>query len=82
MQLGDGSISWLTTSKEHCRASIENDEKMLELDGTQPLKVFGTKAGERQFLSRYRPGIDVTKVLGDGIQYTYIQLIGVLRGEI
>ena len=42
----------------------------------------GTKAGERPTLEPYRPEIDVTKVLGDGIQYTYIQLIGVLRGEI
>ena len=37
---------------------------MLELDGTQHLKVFGTKAGERPFLAPYRPEIDVTKVLG------------------
>ena len=78
MQLGDGSISWLTTSKEHCRASIENDEKMLELDGTQPLKVFGTKAGEIPFPSPYIPEIDVMKVIGDYLQSLYLQFIGVI----
>ena len=52
---------------------------MLELDGTQHLKVFGTKAGERPFLEPYRPEIDVTKVIGDDIQSRYLQIIGVLR---
>ena len=82
MQLEYGSITWLTTIKEYFRADIENVEKMLELDGTQPLKVFGTKAGERPFMSPYRPEIDVMKILGDDIQYRYLQLIGLLRWSI
>ena len=37
----------------------------LELDGTQHLKVFGTKEGERPFPAPYKPEIDVMKLLGD-----------------
>ena len=52
---------------------------MLDLDGTQHLKVFGTKAGERPFLAPYIPEIDVTKVPGNDLQSRYLQFIGVLR---
>ena len=51
---------------------------MLELDGTQPLKVFGTNAGERPFPKPYIPEIDVGKVLGDSIQSIYLQFIGLI----
>ena len=69
VQLEDGSIAWSTTSKECFHAAIENVGKMLEIDGTQPLKLFGTKAGKRPYPAPYRPKIDVTKVLGDDPQY-------------
>lgn len=82
MQLEDGSVAWSTTSEEYCRAAIDNVEKMLEQEGTQPLKVFGTKAGERPFPAPYRPEVDVTKVLGDDLHSRYLQLIGVLRWAI
>ena len=52
---------------------------MLELYGTQPLKVFVIKAGKRPFTAPYRPEIDATKVIGGDLQSWYIQLIGVLR---
>ena len=57
-------------------------EKMIELDGNQPLKLFGTKVGKRPFLAPYKPEIDVTKVLGDDLQSCYLQLIGLFRWEI
>ena len=79
MQLEDGSIAWYTTIKEYCCAVIENNEKMLELDGNQHLKVFGTKEGERPFPAPYRPEIDMTKVIGDDLQSRYLQIIVVLR---
>mmetsp|Transcript_15996 Transcript_15996/g.23839 ORF Transcript_15996/g.23839 Transcript_15996/m.23839 type:complete len:1130 (+) Transcript_15996:7540-10929(+) len=82
VQLEDGSVAWSTTSEEYCRAAIDNVEKMLELEGTQPLKVFGAKAGERPFPAPYRPEVDVTKVLGDDLHSRYLQLIGVLRWAI
>ena len=46
VQLEDGSVAWSTTSKEYCCAAVYNVEKILELEGTQSLKEFGTKAGE------------------------------------
>ena len=55
---------------------------MLELYGTQPLKVFGTKAGEIKFPAPYKSEIDVMKVLGDDIKSRYLHLIGVLRWAI
>ena len=44
--------------------------------------MFGTKEGERPFLEPYRTGIDATNVLGDDLQSSYLQLIGVLRWAI
>ena len=68
MQLEDVYIFWSTTSEEYCCADIDNVDKIIDLNGTQPLKVFGTKAGKRPFPTPYRSKIDVTKVLGDDIQ--------------
>ena len=82
VQLEDGSVAWSTTSKKYYRAAIENVERMLEMEGSQPLKVFGSKAGERPYPAPYRPEVDVTKVLGDDLHSRYLQLIGVLRWAI
>ena len=68
MQLEEGSIAWSTKIEEYCRDIIERVDKMLELYGNQPLKVFGTKSGQRTFMAPYRPEIDVTKVIGGDIQ--------------
>ena len=46
------------------------------------MKVFGTNSGERPFTAPYRPEIDVTKVLGDDLQYWYLQIMVVLRWAI
>ena len=46
------------------------------------MKVFGTKASERPFQEPYRPEMDVAKILGDGIQYWYLKLTGVIIWEI
>ena len=46
------------------------------------MKFFVAKADYRPFPEPYRPEIDVTKVPGDDIQYSYIQLIAVLWWEI
>ena len=51
---------------------------MIELDGTQPLKLFGTKAGERPFPEPYIPEVDVGKVLVNSIQSIYLHFIGVI----
>ena len=51
-------------SKNASVPSIENVDKMFELYGTQPLKLFGTNAGDRTFLTPYIPGIDAMKVIG------------------
>ena len=82
VKLEDGSIAWSTTSGEYCRATVENLEKILELYGTQPLKLFGNKAGKRTLPEPYRPEIDVTKFLEDDIQSWYLKLIVVLIWEI
>ena len=79
MQSEDVYIVWSTTSEEYCCADIDNVDKIIDLNGTQPLKVFGTKAGKRPFLAPCRPEIDVKKVLGNDIQYIYLQLIVLLR---
>ena len=72
------------TGTNFWRISIKNEnvEKMLELDGTQYLKVFGTKAGKIQFLEPYRPESGVTKFLGGDLKSNYLQLIRVLRWAI
>ena len=44
--------------------------------------MFDTKACERPFLSPYRTGIDLEKVLGGDLQSWYLQIIGVLRRAI
>ena len=49
VQSGDSSIAWLETSEEYCHVGIGNVDKMLELEGTRNLKVFGTMASERPF---------------------------------
>ena len=82
LELGYGSVYWLETSREYCHAAIENVDNILELDGNWPLKVFGTKSGERPFLGPYRPGIDVMKVLGYDLHYWYLYIIGVIRWAI
>ena len=51
---------------------------MLELYGTQPLKMFGTKEGKRPFITPYRPEIGVTKVHGDDPRSRHLHLIGIL----
>ena len=82
VQLEDGSVAWSTTSKEYCCSATKNVEKMLEMEGTQPLNVFCSKAGEQPYPAPYRPEVDITKVLGDDLHSRYLQVIGVLRWAI
>ena len=46
------------------------------------MEVFGTNAGDIIFREYCRPEIDVTKVLGDDLKSSYLQLIRLLRWEI
>ena len=61
---------------------IHNLEDTLSRDGAHPLKIFGNKAGERQFPSNYCPKLDVSPVSDNTLMSRYLQLIGVLRWAI
>ena len=52
---------------------------MDDLEGTHHLKVFGTYADKRPFMSSYRTEFCATNVLGDDLQSRYLQIIVVLR---
>ena len=52
---------------------------MTSSDGSHKLKIFGNKAGERQFPSNYCPKLDVYPVSNDTLMSRYLQLIEVLR---
>ena len=65
-------------SREYVTHLIQNLEDTLSRDGAQPLKIFGKKAGERPFLSNYRPELDISPVSDNALMSRYLQLIGVL----
>ena len=54
VQLDEGSVVWSMTSREYVTNVIQNLEDTLARDSAQPLKIFGTKAGERPFPLNYR----------------------------
>ena len=60
------------TSREYFTKEIQNLEDTLARDGAEPLNIFGKKAGERPFPSKYRPELDVSPVSGDTLMSWYL----------
>ena len=49
-------------SKYYVTGDIANVEDMLYRDGTNPLRIFGKKAGVRPYPVEYKPNVDVSKI--------------------
>ena len=69
-------------SYEYVKNSIENLEETLEKEGSNPLRTFGKKAGERPYPVDYLPEVDTSPELGNDIGNKYFQFIGILRWTI
>jgi hypothetical protein len=74
--LGDGRHVWSMSAASYIKSAVANIET--ELSSNLPYKILRPKA-YRPMRTGYRPEIDVTPLLSDGMASYYQGLIGVLR---
>ena len=75
-ELPDGREVWSTSPKTYVKNAIKVVEDLLSEDG-EGYQLKGN--AKNPFPSNYRPEVDVTSELGDGLASRYLQLIGILR---